>query len=109
MNFLGLELLHYSVKAIEGNKVTLERIGLMPMPIDLKVTYVDGSSEDFYIPLQMMRGEKPSDTPRTLLNDWAWAYPTYSFSINKSKSNIKSITIDPKSYMADVDEENNRF
>ena len=38
-------------------KVTLERIGLMPMPIDLYVTYEDGSQESFYIPLQMMRGE----------------------------------------------------
>ncbi len=103
----------YGIKNVsENNNITtvgLERIGLMPMPIDIEVEYTDGTKELFYIPLQMMRGEKPSETPRTLLNDWAWAYPTYSFSINKPKSNIKSITIDPKSYMADINEENNRF
>ncbi len=103
----------YGIKNVsENNNVTtveLERIGLMPMPIDIEVEYTDGAKEQFYIPLQMMRGEKPSNTPRTLLNDWAWAYPTYSFSINKSKSTIKSITIDPKSYMADINEVNNRF
>ena len=103
----------YGIKSVkENNNITtveLERIGLMPMPIDIEVQYTNGTKEQFYIPLQMMRGEKPSVTPRTLLNDWAWAYPTYSFSINKSKSNIKSITIDPKSYMADINEDNNKF
>jgi hypothetical protein len=93
----------YSVKAIEGNKVTLERIGLMPMPIDLKVTYVDGSSEDFYIPLQMMRGEKP--TTATIISDWAWAYPTYSFDAKKA---VKTVQIDPSGLMADVDSANNK-
>jgi len=93
----------YGVKTIEGNKVTLERIGLMPMPIDLKVTYVDGSSEDFYIPLQMMRGEKP--TSATIINDWAWAYPTYSFDAKKA---VKTVEIDPSGLMADVDSSNNK-
>ena len=103
----------YAIKnTISNNDITtveLERIGLMPMPIDIEVEYTDGTKELFYIPLQMMRGEKPSDTPRTLLKDWAWAYPTYSFDINKSKNNIKSIVIDPKNLMADINEENNRF
>lgn len=94
----------YSVKAIEGNKVTLERIGLMPMPIDLTVTYTDGSTEDFYIPLQIMRGEKP--TSATIKTDWAWAYPTYTFDASKA---VKSVQIDPKNKMADVNKENNKM
>ncbi|WP_405294540.1 M1 family metallopeptidase [Algibacter sp. Ld11] len=93
----------YSVKAIEGNNITLERIGLMPMPIDLKVTYADGTSEDFYIPLQMMRGEKP--TTATIISDWAWAYPTYSFKASKT---VKTVEIDPSGLMADVDSSNNK-
>ena len=93
----------YSVKTIEGNNITLERIGLMPMPIDLTVTYVDGTSEDFYIPLQMMRGEKP--TTATIINDWAWAYPTYSFDAKKA---VKTVEIDPSGLMADVDSSNNK-
>ncbi|WP_299363651.1 M1 family metallopeptidase [Winogradskyella sp.] len=94
--------INYGVKSIEGNVITLERIDLMPMPIDLKVTYTDGSTEDFYIPLQMMRGEKP--TSATIINDWAWAMPTYTFSANKT---VKSVEIDPSQMMADVDRDNN--
>ena len=94
----------YAVKSVEGNSVTLERIGLMPMPIDLTVTYSDGSTEDFYIPLRIMRGEKPSAA--TLKEDWAWAYPTYSFETSKE---ISSVTIDPKGLMADVNRDNNKM
>lgn len=39
-------------------KITLERFGRMPMPIDLLVEYTDGSKESFYIPLRMMSFEK---------------------------------------------------
>ena len=93
----------YGVKALDGNKITLERIGLMPMPIDVLVTYTDGSSEDFYIPLQMMRGEKP--TTATIKPDWAWAYPTYTF---KASKQVSSVQIDPKNMMADINKENNK-
>ena len=92
----------YAVKAVEGKSITLERIGLMPMPIDLSVTYTDGSTEEFYIPLQMMRGEKP--TSATIIDDWAWAIPTYTFEANKA---VKSVEIDPSQMMADVKRENN--
>lgn len=92
----------YGIKSIEGNTVALERIGLMPMPVDISVTYIDGTSEDFYIPLQMMRGEKP--TSATIIKDWAWAYPTYTFETSKP---IKSLEIDPSGFMADIDRTNN--
>jgi len=94
----------YAVKSIESKTITLERIGLMPMPIDLTVTYTDGSTEDFYIPLQMMRGEKP--TKATRIKDWAWAYPTYTFETSKK---IQSVRIDPSELMADINKSNNSF
>ena len=92
----------YGVKSIDGNNITLERIASMPMPIDLKVTYTDGSTEDYYIPLQMMRGEKP--TKATVVNDWAWAYPTYTLKTNKA---VSSVEIDSSQMMADINRENN--
>jgi len=95
-------IIDYGVKSIEGKSVTLERIGLMPMPIDLSVTYIDGTTEDFYIPLQMMRGEKP--TSATIISDWAWAMPTYSF---EAKKEIESVEIDASQMMADVNRANN--
>ena len=74
----------------------------MPMPVDVRVTYVDGSTEDFNIPLRMQYGNKP--TSATVLNDWAWAVPTYSFKVNKT---VKKVAIDPSKLMADVNQKNN--
>ena len=105
----------YGIKStLVGEKsttVTLERIGAMGMPIDLDVTYKDGTKEQFYIPLQMMRGEKPMNfkgLKRTLVKDWAWAYPTYSLEIDNGKE-ILAIEIDGSQTMADVNRENNVF
>jgi len=99
------------VTASENNtKVTLERIGLMPMPLDILVVYNDGSKETFYAPLRMMRGEKENayaGIERTVIEDWPWAYPTYDFEINKPMSSIQAIVIDPSQLMADVNLENN--
>ncbi|MGK4566499.1 M1 family metallopeptidase [Flavobacterium sp. 3HN19-14] len=106
----------YGIKNVADNgattTVTLERIGRMPMPMDILVEYNDGSKETFYIPLRMMSFEKPNQHPvlkRTVLADWAWAYPTYDFIISKAKSSIKKITIDPDGLMADVKKDNNVF
>jgi hypothetical protein len=106
----------YGIKEIAEKdaqtSITLERKGRMPMPIDLVVEYTDGTAESFYIPLRMMFGEKQNPYPqlkRTVLNDWAWSFDTYTFSINKSKKDIKQIIIDPSEMMADVQKENNVF
>ncbi len=104
----------YAIKeakeAADKTVVTLERIGRMPMPIDLYVEYTDGTTESFYIPLRMMSFEKENPTPaikRTVAKDWAWAYPTYELTIGKPKSAIKKITIDPSGLLADVKPANN--
>ena len=106
----------YGIKEVRENAnqttVTLERIGRMPMPIDLLVEYTDGTKESFYIPLRMMNFEKENPTPaikRTVLADWAWAFPTTEFTIAKPKSTIKKITIDPSGLMADVKMADNTY
>ncbi len=92
----------YGIKVIANKSITLERIGEMPMPIDLTVTYTDGTTEDFYIPLRMMLGSKP--TTATKLENWAWTHPTYTFKVSKD---IKSVEIDSSQIMADVERKNN--
>ena len=92
-------------------KVFLERLGLMPMPIDISVTFEDGSIEKFYIPLQMMRADKPNPNPNqkwTVLPDWSWANPTYEFMIENDKK-IRIITIDASELMADINLSNNTY
>ena len=51
-----------------------------------------------------MRGNKPTNA--TILKDWGWAYPTYTFSVSKE---IKSVQIDKTGFMADVDMTNNQY
>ncbi len=104
----------YGIKAVSekdgGSEIVLDRIGLMPMPIDILIVYNDGTQETFYIPLQMMRGEKENpygNVSRTVLPDWPWAFPTYTFKIDKSFENIKAIVLDPSQLMADIQIENN--
>jgi hypothetical protein len=105
----------YGIKEVaeKGGKtnVTLERIGTMPMPLDLKVVYTDGTEELIYIPLQMMRWEKPAEgnSSRTMARDWAWAYPSYDLTINKPKAEISKIVIDESGLMADINRENNVY
>ena len=98
-------------KGASGTKVTLERIGLMPMPVEVSVTYKDGTSEEVYIPLQMMRWEKPAEegVERTVKDDWAWAYPTYTFTLDKPQSEIETIEIDSSQLMADINRDNNVY
>ena len=94
----------YGVKSVQGKSITLERIGSMPMPIDLKVDYTDGTTENFYIPLRMMRGQKETDA--VVLEDWAWAFPTYTFETSKT---VSSVQLNPDSMMADVNSGNDSF
>ncbi|PQJ80374.1 M1 family metallopeptidase [Polaribacter porphyrae] len=94
----------YGVKSVNDKTITLERIGKMPMPIDVEVEFTDGSKQSYNIPLRMMRGEKPTATK--ILEDWTWAHPTYSFEVAKP---IKSVIIDKSGLMADIKLENNIF
>ncbi len=94
-----------------GTQVSISKLGRMPMPLDIQVTYTDGKEETFYIPLRMMRGEKPArkNQERTLLADWPWTHPNYNFIIPAGLAKIRSIEIDPSLRMADVDRADNSF
>jgi len=94
----------YGVKSVDNKTITLERIGKMPMPIDLEVTYTDGSTESFNIPLRIMRGQKPTNAK--VLEDWGWAFPTYTFEASKP---VESVVIDKSGLMADIKLENNMY
>ncbi|MEG9327484.1 M1 family metallopeptidase [Salinimicrobium catena] len=105
----------YAVQNVQeeetGTQVTLERIGVMPMPVEVTVNYTNGSSKQVYIPLQMMRWEKPFEDAENVVvkDDWAWAYPTYTFSLEEPLSEISSIEIDSSKLMADINRENNVY
>ncbi len=109
-NTIDYALTNVAAKNLESTAVSLERKGLMPMPIDILVVYKDGTQETFYVPLRMARGGKDNpfpSIPRTVLPSWAWAYPTYDFIIDKPYESIAAVQIDPSGLMADVDLDNN--
>ncbi|WP_343488373.1 M1 family metallopeptidase [Allomuricauda sp. d1] len=106
----------YGIKEVVSNGDTstlvMERIGLMPMPLDILVVDTDGNQQTYYVPLRMMRGEKENPYPniqRTVAEDWAWASPTYELILDMPKGNIAGISIDPSMLMADVNRENNTY
>jgi aminopeptidase N len=99
--------------AMVDNKtsITIKRIGKMPMPIDVLVTYKDGTQEMHYMPLNLMYGAKPLETktPTTVHAPWKWTHPDYSFTTNRAVGEIKSIEIDPSQRLADINKTNNKL
>ncbi|WP_373398204.1 M1 family metallopeptidase [Algoriphagus halophilus] len=107
--------INYGIKEVnpQGDQtdIILERIGLMPMPIDLVITYKDGSQEMVYLPLAIMRGEKAPEAGapnRILTEDWPWTNISKKITIDRKMNSIKSIEIDPSKRLADVEQENNK-
>lgn len=93
-------------------KIRLSRAGLMPMPIDLQLTFRDGSSELHYIPMNLMYGIKPvedSTIPRKTYEAWKWTHPTYIVETNRKLTDITVVEIDASQRLADVERKNNRL
>lgn len=104
----------YGIKSVlerDGDTyVRLTRHGDFPMPVDLMVTFRDGTKELYYIPLSETLGNKPVEDESVLRNDlvaWPWVRPDYTVRINRPPEQIASIVIDPSKRMADVNRENN--
>jgi len=104
----------YGIKEVvsdgDKTKIIFERIGLMPMPLDILVVDTEGNQETYYVPLRMMRGEKENPYPqlkRTVVEDWPWAYPTYELVLDMPISNLVGLNLDPSQLMADINRENN--
>jgi hypothetical protein len=105
------QYIDYSIEEIEKEKkgrtiIELKRIGQLPMPLDIEVVDKDGNVTWYYIPVGLMRGEKPAEegqTNRVILPDWEWTNPTYEIDIDQKKRKIERITIDPSGRLADLD------
>ena len=112
---LSTNTIDYGIKSVintnDTTYITLEREGLMPMPIDLEIEYDNGEKIIYYIPLLIMRGEKTverADKERVVMEDWAWTSTEYTLAIPRKATAMRSIEIDPTARMADVERKNNR-
>ncbi|MDP4283012.1 MAG: M1 family metallopeptidase [Bacteroidota bacterium] len=90
-------------------KIRLRRIGEMPMPVDLELTFKDSTKELHYIPLDLMFNNKPPENnePRFIHKEWNWTNPTYVVDFNHPLNQLMQVEIDPTKRMADVNPKNN--
>lgn len=91
-------------------KIRLSRVGKMPMPVDLQLTFKDGTKEIQYIPMYLMFGEKPVEdpsVPRVVNEPWKWTHPSFIIETNHKLTDLKLVEIDPSERMADVNRKNN--
>ncbi len=99
---------------LNGNNtsITIKRIGKMPMPIEVLLTFKDGSKELHYIPLDLQFGEKINESagvPRIVNKEWHWTHPEYQVETTRSIKDLKSIEIDPTQRLADINKSNNKL
>ncbi len=102
----------YSIKQLEPNgnktKIMLEKIGVMPMPVDLEVISTSGDTSLITIPIDLMRGNKKCNNC-SVGKDWPWVYPYYELEVDIPLKKIEKITIDPNKLMADINRTNNTY
>ncbi len=106
----------YAVKTVEKEgrktiKIKLEKIGVMPMPLDVVVTDKKGNKTTYNIPLRIMRGEKKNDIggKYEVKEDWPWTHPDYELVVDGKLKNIVKVEIDPSERLADVNRDNNNW
>jgi hypothetical protein len=108
-----IKTIDYSIDSLweDGNitKIRLRRIGEMPMPIDLQLTFKDSTTEIHYIPMDMMLADKPAEDSekRIVHEEWNWTNPTYVVEFNHPLNQLIKAEIDPTKRMADVNLDNN--
>lgn len=95
-----------------ATNIRLKNTGMMPMPVDVKINFRDGTSEWHYVPMYLMFGQKPAEegqAGRKVYEAWKWTHPTYMISSSRKLSDITSVEIDPSHRMADINRKDNKL
>lgn len=111
----SIKTIDYGVVSFKGDAkssmAVIERKGLMPMPVEVEVTLANGEKHMYYIPLDLMRGEKSAEKYNgkswNTMKDWPWVRTTYALQIPFDSKSIIEINIDPYKGTADVNRDNN--
>ncbi len=97
----------------EGGKtrIRIKRVGFMPMPVDLRLVFKDGSMEMHYIPLDLMFGIKPAESTasRRVYPPWRWTHESYIIETERRLADVAVAEIDPSQRMADTERQNNKI
>ena len=80
------------------------------MPVDLQLTFKDGTAEMHHIPLNLMFGSKQSENanlPFIVHEAWRWTHPTYVVEFKRKLPELVKVELDPSKRMADIERKNN--
>lgn len=108
----------YSVDSVwvdenSGNaEVRIKRIGEIPMPVDVTITFKDSTTERHYIPLNLMYGAKPNadaKTPCVVYPAQRWTHREIVIISARKLQDILSVEIDPSRRLADIERKNNKL
>ena len=95
------------ISSLESDRlIILKRKARIPMPIELIVSFSDGTSEMYYIPNDLLFGYKRFDTEVNYMEPWNWASTEYEFKLEGLKKVVK-IEIDPSKRLADFNQSDN--
>ena len=95
------------ISSLESERViTLKRKARIPMPIEVVVSFEDGSFDLYYIPNDLLHGYKSFNKEVYLMEPWNWVSTEYEFVVEGNKKIIK-IEIDPSKRIADVNQLDN--
>ena len=96
------------ISSLQSDRViTLKRKARMPMPIDVEVSFSDGTKEMYYIPTDLMHGNKKFNSNNVyFMQPWAWASLEYDFVVQGNKKVVK-VEIDPSKRLADYNQMDN--
>ena len=95
------------ISSLESERaITLKRKARIPMPIEVVVSFEDGSSDLYYIPNDLLHGYKSFNKEVYLMEPWNWVSTEYEFVVEGNKK-ITKIEIDPSKRIADVNQLDN--
>ncbi len=86
--------------------ITLERVGLLPLPVDVRITNANGTVSDHHIPQVVTQGHRPLAEGETVHAAWPWTHPTYTLTLPNSMPGC-TVEVDAARLTADADRSNN--
>ena len=96
------------ISSLQSDRIiTLKRKARMPMPLDVEVSFSDGTKDMYYIPTDLMHGNKKFSSNNVYyMQAWTWASPEYDFVVQGNKKVVK-VEIDPSKRLADYNQMDN--
>jgi len=99
-------------KSDKGTRITLRKIGGMPVPLDVLVVTKDADYTLYHVPyFRTLRSRSEANFGSAdkfkVLKPWYDGFPLYQFEISVPPEKLKTVIIDPWFYTLDIHPDNN--